>query len=139
MDNGLDMIRQAEKEIQRDAEDLARLKLRYPGWDFVRVDTSPSPQVITRNPRAEVAQIERDILRAMHSSPESEWTSRSVVQRMRDDNLRLPERDDAAMNAVSYALMSLRDNQHITRIHEGRGRDPHRYKLVLEDKAETPA
>lgn len=135
MENGLDIIKQAEREIRRDAEDLTRLKFRYPGYDFVKVDQSTTQQANSQSSGVELSQLERDVIRVMHSmTPDTQWTSRTVVTGMQTQNLRLPEKDDAAMNAVAYALVSLRDKKKIIRTHEGRGRDPHRYQLVQEDK-----
>jgi hypothetical protein len=68
------------------------------------------------------------ILDLIDSSPEREWTSRSVATEIRSGGaFRLPERDDAGMNAVAAALISLKEGGNIIRIYEGRGRDPHRY------------
>ena len=39
------------------------------------------------------------------------------------------------MNAVTLALVSLKDLGKITRVHEGRGRDPHRYKILKAGEA----
>lgn len=140
-DTFLDLIQIAEQEIRRDSEDLTRLKQRYPGYDFVRVDQPAAHRVNVQSPSAELTQLERDVIRVMHSmTPGTVWTSRTVVTGMRTQNLRLPEKDDAAMNAVGNTLIALADAGRITRTHQGRGRDPHRYTVNIEtqDQQQTP-
>ena len=132
MDN-LSPIEQAEREIQRDKDDLKRLKKRYPGYDFVRVDVpkvSISANGYAQN-RVGVSEVESGVLEVINDNPDGEWTSRSMVEFLRVmDKTRLPEKDDAAMNAVGYALIALKEAGKILRVHEGKGRDPHRYKAL---------
>ncbi len=126
-----DLIQIAEREIRRDSEDLARLKQRYPGYDFVRVDTPRLPVL---------DELEVEILKLINNGSSTEWTSRSVLTALRLGGYhRLPNKVEAAMNAIAAALVSLRDAGKITRVHEGRGRDPHRYTTKLEEKNEEPA
>jgi hypothetical protein len=141
-------IEQAEKEIRRDREDLKRLKKRYPGFDFLplkngSVSTTPAPaQTITtlQTTTRPLNALEQAVLDEMASDLVQEWTSRSVVAALRTGTAyRLAESDDAAMNAVTLALVSLRELDKIERVHEGRGRDPHRYKVLVAVEKEVPS
>ena len=131
-------IDQAEKELQRDKDDLKRLKKRYPGHDFVPVDSKRAadgqPQ---RPPKTEFSDLELAVLTVVDGDMDREWTSRMVLDSLRLAGSRLPEKEDAAMNAVGYALIELKDAEKIQRSHEGKGRDPHRYK-ALENEKEAP-
>lgn len=127
----LDLIQIAEREIRRDSDDLARLKQRYPGYDFIRV---------AKEDKSELSELEKTVLGLINEQPDEEWTSRSVVTVIAAGrSYRLPEKDDAAMNAVAAALVALKDARRITRTHEGRGRDPHRYTAIKEVKDKEPA
>lgn len=132
-------IEQAEKELQRDKEDLKRLKKRYPGHDFVPIDpkrvAENQPQ---RTPRTEFTALELAVLAIVDTDVDKEWTSRMVVESLRALGIALPEKEDAAMNAVGYALVELKDNDKILRTHEGKGRDPHRYGAIPKEKEATP-
>jgi hypothetical protein len=127
-------IEHAEKEIRRDREDLKRLKKRYPGFDFLparngsAAAVAPPPPII---PSRSLNALEQAVFDEMGSDLVEEWTSRSVAARLlKGTAYRLPESDEAAMNAVTLALASLKDLGKIERVHEGRGRDPHRYRIV---------
>jgi hypothetical protein len=74
-----------------------------------------------------MSALELKILETINASPDQEWTSRSTVEALKSVSYRLPEKDEAAMNAVGYALIALKDAKKIVRIHEGKGRNPHRY------------
>jgi hypothetical protein len=136
-------IEQAEKEIRRDRDDLKRLKKRYPGYDFLPAKNGSVPitpttahAAIQATPR-QLSALEQAVLDAMASDGAEEWTSKSVVAALRAGTAyRLAQNDEAAMNAVTLALASLRELGKIERVHEGRGRDPHRYK-VLKATSET--
>jgi hypothetical protein len=85
-----------------------------------------------------LSAIEKAVLDVVDSAKDIEWTSRTAILALRaGSSFRLSENEDAAMNAVGLALTSLKDKHRITRVHEGRGRDPHRYKSVLPPDAET--
>jgi hypothetical protein len=138
----LNLIQHAEREIRRDSEDLTRLKSRYPGYDFVLVrdqaNEKPTIPGETRAIKQELSSLEKDVLSIIDSDKTLEWTSRTVEAALRSRGLyRLPENDDAAMNAVSGALISLMDAKKIQRIHQGRGRDPHRYISIEENGKEA--
>jgi len=128
-------IEQADKELHRDKEDLKRLKKRYPGYDFVPVDpkriAESKPQ---REPKTEFSELELAVLSIVNSEMEKEWTSRLVIEILRVHGVRLPEKEDAAMNAVGAALIELKDADKIRRSHEGKGRDPHRYSGIETEK-----
>lgn len=121
-----DLIHTAEKEIRRDSEDLSRLKQRYPGYDFVRVakevDTSTVNDV-----RPVLSRLQTAILALFKSSAAREWTSRAVLTELTAQGQANFPNDDAGMNAVGLALIALAETGRITRTHQGRGRDPHRY------------
>jgi hypothetical protein len=127
MDNVIDLIEKAEREIKRDAEDLTRLKVRYPGYDFVRVEPA----------KRQLSALETAILSLINFETEKEWTSRSVTTALRERPVSLPENDDAAMNAVGGALIVLVCEKKIRRSHQGRGRDPHRYIAIGKGEQET--
>ena len=130
-------IEQAEKELQRDKEDLKRLKKRYPGHDFIPVDPKRvADGKAQRQPKTEFSDLEMAVLSAVNSGMDKEWTSREVHEVLRLQNVRLPENKDAAMNAIGAALIELKDADKILRSHEGRGRDPHRYSAIRADMAE---
>lgn len=136
-------IEHAEREIRRDREDLKRLKKRYPGFDFLPVKngsapaTTPTQTIPTMQiPQRSLNALEQAVLDEMASDLVQEWTSRSVAAALRAGTAyRLAESDEAAMNAVTLALVSLKDLGKITRVHEGRGRDPHRYKILKAGEA----
>jgi hypothetical protein len=135
-------IEAAEREIRRDSDDLTRLKQRYPGYDFVFVGKDGNLVTVqAKTVRGELSEMESVVLQLVNSSPETEWTSRSVLSAIQLGALvRLPEKPDAAMNAVGWSLIALMQAGRITRTHQGRGRDPHRYIAnKREDKNETPA
>jgi hypothetical protein len=137
-DTILDVIQIAEKEIRRDADDLTRLKQRYPGYDFVRVDQSESaPARIT--PRPEPSRVQTAILGVIESSSFREWTSRSVLTELTASGQVGFPTDEAGMNAVGLALIAMAEAGRITRTHQGRGRDPHRYTANVEVKYQEPA
>jgi len=132
----LDLIQIAEKEIRRDSEDLTRLKRRYPGFDFIPIASNGSSNGVQSEP----SEMEKTVLNLINEQPDQEWTSRSVVTVIAASKLcRLPEKDDAAMNAVAATLIALKDAKRITRTHEGRGRDPHRYTANMGVKDKEPA
>ena len=132
-------IEQAEREIQRDKDDLKRLKKRYPGYDFVAVDpkkiAESHPQ---RTPKTEFSPLELTVLGIVENAVDKEWTSRSVIEGLRVIGFRLPEKEDAAMNAVGAALIELMEAEKILRTHEGKGRDPHRYCAIPIEKEAAP-
>jgi len=135
----LDLIQAAEREIRRDSDDLTRLKRRYPGYDFVRVATDDS-KPHTEDARPPLSNMQISILGLIESSTDREWTSRSVLTDLTDHGLVSFPSDDAGMNAVGLALIALAEAGEITRTHQGRGRDPHRYTAIKkEDRTETPA
>ena len=127
-------IEQAEKEIQRDKDDLKRLKKRYPGYDFVPVDkaVAKAPQSQTRPLSYLDTAVEWLISNSLQ-----EWTSRAVVKELSDQGRISFNSEEVAMNAVGSALSSLTDAGKIRRVHKGRGRDPHRYCSVSVQAAET--
>jgi DNA-binding transcriptional ArsR family regulator len=117
------VIQAAEREIRRDTEDLTRLKDRYPGYDFVLVD----------NVRPELSRVQVEILALIESSRDDiEWTSRKILTELAG-RVSIAGNDDVQMNAVTLALTALRDARKIRRVHEGRGRDPHRYKALEKE------
>lgn len=140
-------IEHAEREIRRDREDLKRLKKRYPGFDFLPVKNGsplpapvPAAQTITtpQVPQRSLNALEQAVLDEMTSDLVEEWTSRSVVTGLRAGTAyRMAESDEAAMNSVTLALLSLRELGKIERVHEGRGRDPHRYKILAAIEKEA--
>jgi hypothetical protein len=134
----LDLIQIAEKEIRRDSEDLTRLKQRYPGYDFVRVgNAEDKPKV---NIRQELSRLQQAVLGLIESSSFREWTSRAVLSELAAGGQVGFPNDDAGMNAVGLALIALSEAGRITRTHQGRGRDPHRYTAnrEAEDQQQTP-
>jgi hypothetical protein len=134
----LNLIQTAEREIRRDSEDLTRLKQRYPGFDFVKVIKEEKPEANAVRPQMPRLQV--SILGLIDSLSDREWTSRSVLTDLVDHGLVAFPNDDAGMNAVGLALIALAESGRITRIHQGRGRDPHRYTAIKkEDKTEAPA
>lgn len=143
MENSIhDLIRQAELEIQRDSEDIARLLKRYPGYDFVLVRNRPSnaPPISeeSRIGGKKLTNLESSVLSIVDSDATVEWTSRSVREALGSSGLyKLPQADDAAMNAVSGALISLKNANRIVRVHEGRGRNPHRYVSMSTKEKEA--
>jgi hypothetical protein len=120
-------IEQAEREIQRDKDDLKRLKKRYPGYDFIPVDPKKSENHQQHTPKTEFSPLELAVWATVKSGVDKEWTSRSVIENLRALGFRLPEKEEAAMNAVGSALIELMESEKILRSHEGKGRDPHRY------------
>jgi hypothetical protein len=129
-------IEQAEKEIQRDKDDLKRLKKRYPGYDFIPVEKSENHH--QRTPKTEFSALELAVLATVESDVNKEWTSRGVIENLRAIGFRLPEKEDAAMNAVGSALIELMEAEKILRSHEGKGRDPHRYCALPIEKEAPP-
>jgi hypothetical protein len=130
-------IVQAEQEIRRDREDLKRLKKRYPGYDFLpsrngsALIPAPTPTPIVQTQDRQLNALEQAVLDVVLCDVVQEWTSRTVVAALRGGTAyRLAESDEAAMNAVTLALVALKDLGKIQRVHEGRGRDPHRYKIL---------
>jgi hypothetical protein len=132
------LIQAAEREIRRDSDDLTRLKLRYPGFDFVRVAKDDRAAANAAQPELPILQL--SILGLIESSSFREWTSRSVLTELvATEQVGFPS-DDAGMNAVGLALIALAEAGRITRTHQGRGRDPHRYTaLKKEENIESPA
>jgi hypothetical protein len=132
-------IELAEREIQRDKDDLKRLKKRYPGYDFVPVDPKKTaenqPQ---RAPKTDFTDLELAVLAVVAVGVDKEWTSREVFESLRAQGVRLPEKEEAAMNAVGAALIELKDADKILRSFEGKGRAPHRYSAILKEKEATP-
>ena len=129
----------AERDIKRDKDDLKRLKKRYPGYDFVPTD----PKKMAENqpqhaPKTEFSELEMAVLAVVNTEVDKEWTSRSVIEILRVQAVRLPEKDEAAMNAVGSALIELKDADKILRSHEGKGRDPHRYCAIPIEKEAAP-
>jgi hypothetical protein len=133
-----DLIQTAEKEIRRDAEDLKRLKQRYPDFDFVRVDGETGKPAVS-SVRPELSRVQAAVLGLIESSSFREWTSRSVLTELQAQRQASFPNDDAAMNAVSLALIALAEAGKITRTHQGRARDPHRYTQIQEVKNQEPA
>jgi len=133
----LSIIEEAEREIRRDREDLERLKKRYPDYDFLPVTNGNMPLsgfIAEERSNRPLSGVEQAVLSVVDSDLQQEWTSRSVVNGVRSMGIfRLSDNEDAAMNAVTLALSSLKDRQKITRTHEGRGRDPHRYKAIEKE------
>lgn len=128
-------IELAEREIRRDSEDLARLKQRYPGYDFVRVTGSVvAPAIKETRPVLQVA-----ILGIIDTSPEREWTSRSMLAALTEGGQVSFANDTAGMNAVGAALIAMADAGKIIRTHQGRGRDPHRYTSKASRAGHPPA
>jgi hypothetical protein len=138
----LSPIALAEMEIRRDREDLDRLKRRYPGYDFLLVGNGAAPSSIptpTLKSQRPLSGLEQAIFDVMSLARTEEWTSRRIVTTLNENQaFHLSENDDAAMNAVALALVSLRELGRIQRVHEGKGRDPHRYKLASTEK-EVPS
>jgi hypothetical protein len=138
-------IEQAESEIRRDREDLKRLKKRYPGFDFLPAKNGTALPTQTslvqqESPARAINALEQAVLDEMASNPIEEWISRSVVARLRAGSAyRLAENDEAAMNSVALALVSLKELGKIERVHEGRGRDPHRYRVLPSREEEVPS
>ena len=134
MERGEDLIQAAEREIRRDSEDLARLKKRYPGYDFVLV-SKPAEQlaVSTQKSAPPLSILQIGIIGLIESSSSREWTSRTVLTELTDHGQVSFPTDEAAMNAVGLALAALAESGHIVRTHQGRGRDPHRYKAIEKE------
>jgi len=133
-------IELAEREIQRDKDDLKRLKKRYPGYDFVLVESKKLgiDSSSIRQPRADFTELEIAVLAVVNSLPDKEWTSRQILEELKSKTVTLPEKEDAALNAVGYALTALREAGKILRSHEGSGRDPHRYTAFGNEKEVIP-
>jgi hypothetical protein len=133
----IDAIEQAEKEIQRDKADLKRLKKRYPGYDFVPIDADNHSQ---RTPKKDFSELGGAVLSVVLVGKDKEWTSREVFDNLRSQGVSLPEKDDAAMNAIGAALIELKNADLIRRSFEGKGRTPHRYTAIVraEEKEATP-
>jgi len=136
----MNAIEQAELELQRDKSDLKRLKKRYPGYDFVPVDPNKQSQHgQPAQPRTEFSELELAVLSVVDSDPDKEWTSRAVFESLRAQHSKLPEKEDAAMNAVGAALIELKTAEKIIRTFEGKGRLPHRYSAIrTAEKEATP-
>ena len=129
-----DLIQIAEQEIRRDGEDLARLKLRYPEFDFVRV-AKKGDKPAANGARPDLSRVQLAVLGLIESSSFREWTSRAVFTELTTQGQFSFPNDDAGMNAVGLALIALAEAGMITRTHQGRGRDPHRY---IPNEKETP-
>jgi len=128
-------MEQAEKEIQRDKADLKRLKKRYPGYDFVPVDSENQPQY---TPRTDFTDLETTVLAVVTAAVDKEWTSREVFQNLREKgSTHLPEKEDAAMNAVGAALVELTRADLVRRSFIGKGRAPHRYTSIVSMEKEA--
>ena len=125
-----DLIQAAEREIRRDSEDLARLKQRYPGFDFVRVEDvqNKADQTSAQQPSYLQTAIE-----GLISTSVQEWTSRAVFSELTSRGMVSFNNQEAGMNAVALSLTALKDAGKIQRVHEGRGRDPHRYKAIEKE------
>ena len=116
------------------------------GFDFLpakngSISTSAlAPTTVPQTPSRSLNALEQAILDEMASDAVEEWTSKSVVTALRSgDAYRLADSADVAMNAVTLALASLKELGKIKRVHEGRGRDPHRYKITAAiEKEATP-
>jgi hypothetical protein len=121
-----DLIQIAEKEIRRDSEDLTRLKQRYPDYDFVRVAKDEDKPAVN-DVRPELSRVQTAVLGLIESSSSREWTSRAVLTELTAGGQVSFPNNDAGMNAVGLALIALAEAGRITRTHQGRGRDPHRY------------
>jgi hypothetical protein len=136
----IDAIEQAEKELKRDKDDLRRLKKRYPDYHFVPIDPKSAPDSVSqRTQKKEFTELQLAVLGVVNSDVDKEWTSRMVTESLRAlGSIRLPQNEDAVMNAVGYALIELRDADKILRSHEGKGRDPHRYCAIPIEKEATP-
>lgn len=130
-------IEQAEKEIQRDKADLKRLKKRYPGYDFVQVDAAEN--TAQRAAKKDFSELGGYVLSVVAVGMDKEWTSREVFENLRSQGVSLPEKEDAAMNAVGAALIELKDAELIRRSFEGKGRTPHRYTAIAPAEAEKEA
>lgn len=134
------LIEQAKKEIRRDIEDLDRLKRRYPGYDFIAVsnrEATPTAAPVQVAASKVLSAIEQAALDVVASDPR-EWTSREVMTALRESGTyRLPDGNDAAMNSVGLALTALKDANLIQRVHDGRGRDPHRYRRLPATEKEA--
>ena len=130
-------IEQAEKEIQRDKADLKRLKKRYPGYDFVPVDAAESHS--QRAAKKDFSELAGIVLSVVAVGVNKEWTSREVFENLRAQGVSLPEKEDAAMNAVGAALIELKDAELIRRSFEGKGRTPHRYTAIVRAKEKEVA
>ena len=125
-------IEQAEKEIHRDKADLKRLKKRYPGYDFVPVDAAENHS--QRTTKKDFSELSGLVLSVVAIGMNKEWTSREVFENLRSQGVSLPEKEDAAMNAVGAALIELKDAELIRRTFEGKGRTPHRYTAMPKEK-----
>ncbi len=134
IERGEDLIQAAEREIRRDSEDLSRLKRRYPGYDFILVSKpNENLTVDDRKPAPPLSIIQIGVLGVIESSSAREWTSRTVLTELTDHGQVSFPTDEAAMNAVGLALAALAESGHIIRTHQGRGRDPHRYKAIEKE------
>jgi TRAP-type mannitol/chloroaromatic compound transport system substrate-binding protein len=56
-----------DPELIRDIEDLARLTMRYPGWDFVIVTTAKTLGPKIPGGRTMWNQLERDVFAALEA------------------------------------------------------------------------
>jgi hypothetical protein len=130
-------IEQAEKEIQRDKSDLKRLKKRYPGYDFVPVDADKAENHTQRTAKKDFSELGGLVLSVVTVGMDKEWTSREVFENLRSQGVSLPEKEDAAMNAVGAALIELKDAELIRRSFEGKGRTPHRYTAIVREEKEA--
>jgi hypothetical protein len=129
-------IEQAEKEIQRDKADLKRLKKRYPGYDFVPIDAAETHT--QRTAKKDFSELGGIVLSVVAVGMDREWTSREVFDNLRSQGVSLPEKEDAAMNAIGSALIELKDAELIRRSFEGKGRTPHRYTAITRTEKEAP-
>jgi hypothetical protein len=101
-----------DPELIRDIEDLARLTMRYPGWDFVLVTTAKTLAPKTPRGRTMWNQLERDVFALLAGNPKREWTARDMKIRLRETGKAssLPKGGEESMDAgVSIAMRNLKD------------------------------
>ena len=132
MEKLTDLLLNAERDLKRDAEELARLKTRYPGFDFVRMEMDEGSRIQTfaKTSRSSNPELEEAIVDRLQVEHDVQWTSRTLYKVLANYAGLLPQREDTAMNAIGFALIALTERKAILRIHEGRGRDPHRYMAI---------
>jgi hypothetical protein len=115
----------------------AFLKLVDPATDSV-----PEHIMALFSSASEVASKPQDtVLRPLNNSeiaihlifkrfPSGEFTSASIRDQLVEEGFSLSQNRDVAMNGISAALGELVARNLIVRTYQGRGRDPHRYRLA---------
>ena len=101
-----------DPELIRDIGDIARLSMRYPGWDFVLVTAANTLGPKTPCGRTMWNQLERDVFGVLAGNPRKEWTARDMKTRLQDTGKgsSLPKgAEESQMAGVSNALTNLKE------------------------------